>query len=404
MKKRDNCRLCHSKDLSLVLSLAKSALANAFVKQQTKQDLYPLDLFKCNNCKHFQLLDIVDPEVLFKNYIYVSGTSSLMRQHFRDYACKTVLTFNLQENDFICDIGSNDGTLLKYFKALGMRVLGIDPAENVAKKATENGIPTISDFFNAKLANDIVKNHGKAKIITSNNCFAHVDNLDEIVLGVKELLEKDGVFIFEVSYFLEVLKSSGFDQIYHEHVSFHTLYPLIQFFKRFDLKIVDVLFPDVHGGSLRVFVKHKESMSNNNLFSNYQDKICNDEIIEIEEMFGNFVSNIENQKKLLKQKLIDLKNKGYKISGFGASAKSTTFLHHFDIGKDLLDCIYDDAIEKQGLFSPGKNIPIKPFKENDSDYILILSFNFVDHIIKNNKFDGIWLVPLPSLKEIKGNS
>lgn len=409
--RRSDCRLCHSRDFNLILQLNPSALANAFVKDPSiKQEEFPLDLFQCKSCGHYQLLDVVDPNVMFKDYCYVSGTSKVMRQHFRNYACSIVSEYDLEEDDLVCDIGSNDGTLLKYFKCFGMNVIGVDPAENLVQNATAQGVTTITAFFDRKVAQEIKEKYGLAKVITCNNCFAHSDNLDEIVLGVKELLSEDGIFIFEVSYFKNVIENIGFDQIYHEHLSYHSILPLHLFFTQHGMTIFDIERVNVHGGSIRCFVKNKDYR----LFKNGECWL--DETLyfsEQEEKYGlyttdseyssinKFTRKIEQNKQELKDKLNTLKQSGARIAAVAASAKSTTFLHHYEIGTDLIDYICDDAPEKQGLFTPGKHIPVVPFSkiyEDNPDYLLILSFNFVYSIVNKHKdFKGRWIIPSPNL-------
>lgn len=394
---RKDCRLCHKTNFNSILNLGKSALANEFVSDPNiEQETYPLELFQCQSCFHYQLRDIVNSKLMFKEYNYVSGTSNLMRDHFNKYA-NEVHNHNfdkLGNKNIIVDIGSNDGTLLKEFKNLGYKVLGVDPAENLAQKANEEGIETIPEFFNVSIAKNIVKKYDKASVITCNNCFAHVDNLDEIVNGVKELLDNNGIFVIEVSSFDKmVLETNDFSQIYHEHVSYHQLPPLENFFKRFDMHISHVEKIDVHGGSLRIYVRHGTSKQD---WYNMTEKIIN-----MQHKF-EFRKNISNIKKNIKQKLLDLKSQSKAIAGVTASAKSTTFLHYCDIGNDILDFICDDAPEKQGKFSPGKHIPILPFsaiKEKKPDYLLLLSFNFANFIMeKYSDYNGIWINPLPKLK------
>ncbi len=401
LTRRDNCRLCHSRMLDLVLSLGSSALANQFVSDpDIKQNEFPLDLFQCKGCDHFQLLDIVDPEIMFSNYLYVSGTSRKMQYHFRNYACSIVSEKNLDENDLVVDIGSNDSTLLKWFDKLEVKTVGVEPAVNLARKSNEDGIKTYNDFFNKDLAQKIINNHGKASVITCNNVFAHADNLDEIVLGVKKLLKDNGVFIFEVSYFNDVMKTNDFSQIYSEHVSFHTISPLFHFFKRHDMKLFDVKKIDIHGGSIRCYVRKYSSSR----FSDLYEPLLMIERGTEKSLLNSFVNNTQNIKTKLKNKLLEYKRQGKKISGVLAAAKSTTFLHYCDIGPDILDYIYDDAREKVGLYSPGKKIKIKPFSDlpkDNPDYLLVLSYNFADIIVKNHpEFKGTWVVPLPEYKEI----
>lgn len=410
--RRSDCRLCHSSNLELVLQLKPSALANEFVKQPVEQAKFPLDLFQCLDCEHYQLLDIVNPEILFKNYLYVSGTSQLMRDHFNDYAKEMVQRYLLTENDLVIDIGSNDSTLLKSFKNLGIKVVGVEPATNLASKSNQDGIKTYNNFFNQKTAEEIIINEGKASLITCNNCFAHTDDLDEIILGAKKLLKYGGRFVFEVSYFADVIKNYTFDQLYHEHLDFHHVAPLHKFLTKHNLALEKVKYLNIHGGSIRCYVKNIEKY----IERKGQPKIPKDvsSIIQSEIDLGlhdrkvawsqvpTFLQKIEENKNILKEKLLELKSQGARIGAVAASAKSTTFLHHYELNKNIIEFICDDAPEKVGLLSSGLHIPIVPFSReniNKVDYLLILSFNFTESIIKNHpEFLGKWICPLPEFK------
>lgn len=406
-KTRTTCRLCESKDLFCILKLEPSALANEFVKTAEKQDTFPLDLYKCGNCHHYQILDVVDPDRLFRNYVYVSGTSKLMRQHFRNYACEVVSDLNLDEKDFVVEMGSNDGTLLEWFHKLGIKVLGVDPAVNLATKTFETkGVHTIPDFFTRSIAQKIKQEKGEASVVIGNNIFAHADNLDEIVLAVKDLLKPGGKFIFEVSYFVNMVECKDFSQMYHEHTSYHTVSALNTFFEKHKMWLWDVKKIDVHGGSIRCEVINKPSPG-------YASDRAEDMIWEETDGGFNtqdskyrhtdlarFIRHTNSLKTTLRTTLIDLKSQGKTIAAVAAAAKSTTFLHQCNIGTDLIDYICDDAPEKQGLLTPGKHIPVVPFStiyEKKPDYLLMLSFNFVDSIIKKHKdYAGKWIVPLPT--------
>ena len=213
-RRRDTCRLCSSTHLTKVLSLTPTPPANAFVADTAldkKQPTFPLDLFFCEDCTHVQLLDVVDPELLFANYVYVSGTSPVFVKHFQDYASNIAEHFvDNPSNGLAVDIGSNDGTLLAQFKSLGLDVLGIDPAREIARQATVNGIETWPEFFSVDLAAKILAERGQAKVVTANNVFAHADDLAGITKGVRSLLAPDGVFVFEVSYLVDVFEKTLF--------------------------------------------------------------------------------------------------------------------------------------------------------------------------------------------------
>ena len=224
-KKRNDCRLCRSTKLEKVLTLAPTPPANELLSEgelDAGQEKFPLDLYFCNDCHHLQLLDIVSPERLFRNYVYVSGTSAVFRQHFRDYAEFVIENYSIAEGSLVVDIGSNDGVLLGYFQERGMQVQGVDPARAIAKSATDSGVDTIGEFFTPDIAARIVAGKGPASIVVANNVFAHIDNLHEILEGVSRLLDQAGLFVIEVSYLKDVLEKTLFDTIYHEHLDYHS--------------------------------------------------------------------------------------------------------------------------------------------------------------------------------------
>ena len=386
---RDNCRLCSSKKLINILNLNPSALANDFNNNKDKQELYPLDLYKCEECDHIQLLYIVDPKVLFSNYLYVSGTSNLMKQHFKDYAYDIISKFNLNNQDLVIEFGSNDSILLKEIKVLGPKVLGIEPATNLAKISNEEGITTVNEFLTIDIAKDIVKKYGKAKIVIANNVFAHIDQLNKIVEAVKILLEPKGTFIFENAYLFDMLDTNDFSQIYHEHLSYHSVTPLYKFFEHHNMNLYDVEHKNIHGGSIRCFVGTKAISQNVFNFINYEN-------INFKYLLSNFINKTNDFKVSIYNNIQQLKDNGSSIGGVLASAKSTTLLHQAGIGV-LLDFIADEAELKQGLYSPGYKIPIVNFDNiNDVDYLVILSLNFANSIMERYKdYKGKWIVLFP---------
>ena len=231
--RRTTCRLCGADDLTRVLSLAPTPPANAFVTADRlgeDQAVFPLDVFFCNVCAHVQLLDVVDPALLFENYVYVSGTSPVFVRHFEDYAADVRSRFAPPAGSLVVDVGSNDGTLLRAFKAAGHATLGIDPAKQIARDATASGIETWPAFFTPTLARQIRVERGPVAVVTANNVFAHADDLAGILNGVRSLLAPEGIFVFEVSYLVDVYEKTLFDTIYHEHLAYHSVKPLIRFF------------------------------------------------------------------------------------------------------------------------------------------------------------------------------
>ncbi|MBI4062715.1 MAG: methyltransferase domain-containing protein [Elusimicrobia bacterium] len=407
-RRRSTCRLCSATKLTPVISLAPTPPANAFVDKehiQEKQELFPLDVFLCQSCAHLQLLDVVDPGVLFSDYVYVSGTSPVFVEHFKNYARYAIEHFKLKKDSFVIDIGSNDGTLLKFFKEEGFRVLGIDPAVNIAKAATAEGIETIPAFFDLSLAKKIRTNHGQAGIVTANNVFAHSDHLKEFTEGVRELLGPDGVFIFEVSYLADVVTKILFDTIYHEHVAYHSVKPLVKFFDSQGMRLIDALRVDSHGGSLRASAALAQGSRKTSPAVAELLRLEEDLKLNRPETFRAFETRINKRKEELVNLVRSLKAQEKSIGGFGAPAKATTLMYHFGLGPDLIDFIVDDSPLKQGLFSPGHHIPVLPSKaieERRPDYLVIFAWNFAESIIaKNQKYlqgGGHFIVPLPELK------
>ncbi|MBI2028427.1 MAG: class I SAM-dependent methyltransferase [Candidatus Levybacteria bacterium] len=410
IEKISKCRVCKKNDFSKVLSFGPTPLANAFItreKVNREEYFYPLDVYFCNNCKFLTLGHVVSPVVLFKDYVYVSSTSPIFVNHFKVFADDIHRRFILNKESLIIDIGSNDGILLKPFKVLGSKVLGIEPAQKIAKVAQKDGIETLAEFFNVALSKKIVGKFGKAKVITATNVFAHIDDLDEVINGLDILLEGDGVFIMEAPYLVDFLEKRYFDLVYHEHLSYWSINSLKVLFRRFNMQVFDVKKVPVHGGTIRVFVKKK--------FGKYRLEKNVEQFLKLEEKWGldkkqtylDFADKVlENKVKLL-ELLRELKSKGKSIAGYGAPAKGNTLLNYFSIGLDFLEYIVDDSPWKQGLYSPGKRIPVVESSEiykNRVDFLLILAWNFADPIIKkHDKFKesgGKFIVPVPTPKVI----
>ncbi|HLC82898.1 MAG TPA: class I SAM-dependent methyltransferase, partial [Bacteroidia bacterium] len=385
--KKNLCRVCKGAALKKVLTLGPTPLANAFLTEQqtnTGEKFYPLDVYFCTNCHFVQLGHVISPLLLFQNYVYVSSTSKVFIKHFEQYAEKVYKRLKLNTGSLVIDIGSNDGILLKPFKKLGTKVLGIEPAVNIAKIARTEGIDTISEYFSKKLTHFIVKKYGKADIITANNVFAHIDDLDEVIEGLKILLKDNGVFIMEAPYLTDFLQKRYFDLVYHEHLSYWSVDALQTLFKRFNMTVFYVEKVAVHGGSIRVFVKKEEGHSPIN--KSVKQFLLKESKMKLKDIttYLNFAQNVYENKVKLLLLLEKLKSKGKTIAAYGAPAKGNTLLNFFSIGIETLDFVVDDSKFKQGLFTPGKHIPVVPSQqlyEKKPDYVLILAWNFADSIM-----------------------
>jgi len=403
------CRLCGGDALTQVLSLTPTPPANAFVNADaldTLQACFPLDVFFCEDCRHVQLLDVVDPALLFENYVYVSGTSPVFVKHFKAYADEVIRRFVAEPSASLAiDIGSNDGTLLSAFKDHGLSVLGIDPAREIAANATARGIETRIAFFDSALARQLAEDRGRARVITANNVFAHADNLNDIVIGIRDLLTTDGVFVFEASYLVDVYEHTLFDTIYHEHLAYHSVKPLLRFFYANGLRLFAAERVGSHGGSLRGFVCHADGP--------WEDDGSVGELIEREQTLGldkaktlvAFAEKIDALKAQLGEVLAGIKAKGGVIAAFGAPAKATTLMYHFGFGPEIVDFIVDDNPLKQGMYSPGMHIPVLPSSalyERNPDATIILAWNFAEPIIARHaayqRAGGQFIIPLPSLE------
>lgn len=407
-RRRADCRLCGSKRLELVFSLAPTPPANAFVKPQEAskpQEKFPLDLFLCRSCGHLQLLDVVDPAVLFEHYVYVSGTSPVFVKHFEEYAKDLIRRYQPGQGALAVDIGSNDGTLLRFFKEAGLRILGVDPAREISEAANKAGIETINGFFTPGLAARVKRERGAAAIVTANNVFAHADDLAGILDGVHDLLAPDGVFACECSYLADVVEKTLFDMIYHEHVAYHAVGPLKRFLERHGFELIEALRVESHGGSLRATSQKKGGPRRPG--ESVALRLKEEAALGIEkpETMKAFAAQIEARKRELSSLLEMLKAEGKTIAGFGAPAKATTLMHHFGLGKDVLDFIVDDSPWKQGLLSPGLHIPVVASEElyrRKPDYVVILAWNFAEPIMKKHAAyraaGGHFVIPLPTVE------
>lgn len=380
-------------------------LANAFLRKDElggPEYYFPLDIFLCDVCGLVQLGSVVSPKVLFGQYVYVSSTSAVFRQHFASYAKDVCAAFGLGQGSFVIDIGSNDGILLKPFAELGATVLGIEPAVKIAKEAQKNGIETVSEFISNPLAATIVKKHGKAHVVTANNVFAHIDDLDEVIASVITLLDDNGVFIIEAPYLIDFINNMYFDLVYHEHLSYLSLTPLVRLFERFGMKIFDVRHTSVHGGSIRVFVKKsKGTWPVKPAVARFLGKERKMKLGNLS-VYTSFARKILQNKERLIHLLIRLKIGGKSIAAYGAPAKGNTLLSYFGIGREIIDFIVDDSPWKQSLFTPGTHIPIVPsdtLYKRRPDYLLILAWNFAPSIMKTHSAylgqGGRFIIPVP---------
>lgn len=381
--RRNTCRGCGSPNLVEVLDLGKMPPANAFFDpaKNAEEDAFPLVAYVCSNCFLFQLLDIVNPKILFSQYDYLTSASEPLAEHFRSEARYLAERFQLAKNDLVVEIGGNDGVLLEEVRTK-CRTLNIEPAENIAAISRAKSIETIGDFFTAELARDILAKYGKAKIIVANNVMAHIDDLESVFKGVKLLLTDDGAFVFEVHWLGNLMGEGGFDQIYHEHLCYYSLIALKKMVERMGLAIFDVESVPIHGESMRVFVgKNRAPLKSVSDFLDRESGLGLDKL----ETFIKFKDKAAENKKEIVALLTGLKRDGKTIVGYGAPAKGNTLLNYCGVTADSVDFITDTTPLKQNLLAPGSRIPVyapAKLKEKKPDYILLLAWNYADAILE----------------------
>ena len=408
------CRSCTSSRLTAILSLGDLPLANALLTEQKLSDVeptYPLDLVFCRECTLVQITETVSREALFRDYLYFSSVSDTVLKNARDLVERIIRMRSLTEHSMVLEIASNDGYLLKNYREHSVPVLGIEPARNVAAIAESRGVPTVTEFFDEKLAASLTARHGHADVIHANNVVAHVEDLRGVVAGIATLLKPGGVAIIENHYVKDLIDHVEFDSIYHEHLCYYSATSFKNLFIRHDLQLVDVERIPMHGGSLRVFFQRTDGPRSTEV----EGKGRVEALLAEERAWGvddvnfyrDFGARVEQHKTELLSLLMKFRREGKRIAVYGASAKSTTLLNYFGIGRETVEYVVDRSSAKQGKYTPGTHLPIfapEKLLEDKPDLVLLLAWNFADEILEQQKAyrnaGGKFIIPIPELKTV----
>ncbi len=407
--KRKDCRLCHSKKLTEYLDLGFTPPADQF---RTSGELslpeisYPLKVMFCRDCGFSQLSHVVDPRVLYQfDYPYESSTTKTGQIHWQQFADQVVKRLKLEPKSLVVDIGSNVGVLLKSFQNSGMRVCGVDPAPNIVKIANEKfKIKTLCDFFSENSVKQILKSEGQASVITGSNVFAHIDNLDSMMKAVVKLLNKKGVFIFESPHFTNLVENLEYDTIYHEHLSYLSLKPLIIFFRRFNLEPFAVEESKIHGGSFRVYI---DRIKERPIDSSIKNLLKKEQLSGIHDLtiLNKFSRRVYQNREELVWLVENLLHQGKRLAIVSTPAKGMTLLNYCGLNRRHFKYATEPTPLKIGRFTPGGHIPIltdEYLLKDQPDYALLLAWNFAEEIMKNlsefKKRGGKFIIPVPKPK------
>jgi SAM-dependent methyltransferase len=408
---RNTCRLCGSTRIERSVPLAQVPIVSPNVgadggPEGLTRVVAPLDNYLCLDCGLNQLVHVVDPALIYRNYLYRTQVSLGLADHFRGLRDAVAARLPLRPGDLVAEFGSNDGTLLGFFKEAGARVQGVDPAVRIAEEATARGVPTRPDFFGRAVAADIAGAQGRARAVIANNAMANIDDLDEILGGVKELLAEDGLFVFETQYALDVFEKTLIDVIYHEHISLFSVRPVVRSFARHGLEVVDAERIPTKGGSIRFWVQHAGGPRP------VEPRVA--ELVRLEEEAGvhdlrthaRFAERVAGIRRSLHEAIDAVRARGGRVGGYGTSVGCAALIHQFEL-EGRLDVLFDDKPFKARLEGPGYDLPVFTSGEvlrEKPDLIVVLAWRYAAPIAARNaaylEAGGRFVVPLPSFSTI----
>jgi SAM-dependent methyltransferase len=406
------CRSCGASDLKIVLPLGRTPLANALLTTEQlsqPEETFPLDLVFCPACSLVQITETVPPEKMFREYLYFSSFSDTVLENAEEIATRMLDARRLDGDSLVVEIASNDGSLLQHYKRQGVPVLGIEPATNIARVAEEKrGIRTVSEFFGETLARTLRESGERPDVIHGNNVLAHVADLNGFVAGISLLLKDDGVAVIEVPYVKDLIDHVEFDTIYHEHLCYFSLTALDRLFRRHGLIIHDAERIAIHGGTLRIFAGKAEA-AEAKMTEAVKELLAEEAAwgVDTVEFYLGFSARVEGLRENLLALLRRLKAEGKRIAVYGASAKGSTLLNYFRLGRETLDFVADRSTVKQGYYTPGTHLPIRApetLLTEMPDYVLLLTWNFADEILAQQaayrERGGRFILPIPEVKVV----
>lgn len=408
-RSQERCRICRSRTMYVYLDMGKTPLANSYLRENElgeEEFREELAIQVCVDCGLSQLTKVVNPDLMFKHYLYVSSTTETFQSHCVELAKTTVAAARCQPGEWVLDIASNDGCLLSKFRAIGMKVIGVDPAVNLAAEANRAGISTLCDYWSTSSAEAVVNQFGRPKVITATNVFAHADDLHEFLRGVDRCMAQKGIFVIECPYVIDFIEKNEFDTAYHEHLSYIGVHPLQVLMAQHGMSIFDVeYFKDLHGGTIRTFVARRgdyPASSNVHAFLKKEEEFG---IADIKR-YREFGERVRANKETLVGLIQKLHADGRTIWAYGASAKGNTLTNYFNISAGLIPIAVDDNPKKWGWYTPGSHMRITGINElaqEKVDYLLLLAWNFESEIRRRCRaidYAGRYIVPVPEARAI----
>ena len=385
------CRICSSSDADLVLDFGKVALADSFLPSAdaiAREQRYPLTLVLCRNCLHLQIREVLDPTLLFSEYVWETGIPASIRRYCSEFADAVLQRVRVATARTVLEIASNDGTMLREFQGRGWDIIGVDPARNIAQKADAAGIPTVADFFGERVAKALLSRHGRRDLVIARNVLAHVADLHGLMAGIRLLLAQDGFAVIEVPHLLTMYRELQYDQVFHEHIGYHSVDSIVRLCGLHELTVFDVERPWIHGGSARVYLTHAARRRPASAAVEQVLREENEAGILDPAAWQRFGDGARTQKRLLRAELSSLQSAGKMVVGYGASGKGQSMIQFCELDARLVKYVADKSAMKIGTLAPGSHIPVvspETMRADPVDIVLLFAWNFASEILEQEQ-------------------